>query len=165
MSEQTRFRLLKKGYDRFAVDETLDQLEAQLDELGRKLEVYQSQVEQAEAEKLLMKQKYTKLVNELIMKEKAADDIARLALKEANMMIEKASDHADLIVKEALATAKSLLSELVRIAQEAKDSKHMLKVKVHEIATLIDSLELPQTRDFEWIVIDKDQDQDTNPSQ
>ena len=73
MSEQTRFRLLKKGYDRFAVDETLDQLEAQLDELGRKLEVYQSQVEQVEAEKLLMKQKYTKLVNELIMKEKASN--------------------------------------------------------------------------------------------
>ncbi|NLA78513.1 MAG: cell division protein DivIVA [Erysipelothrix sp.] len=160
MSEQTRFRLLRKGYDRFAVDETLDELETQIEAISKKLEVYELQVEQAEADKLAMKEKYTKLVNELIVKEKAADDIARLALREANMMIDKAGDHADLIIREALATAKTLLSELVRIASEAKDSKEMLKVKVHEIATLIDSLEFPQTRDFEWIVEDKNEDQD-----
>ncbi len=160
MSEQqTRFRILKKGYDRFAVDQTLAQLEQQVEQLSTKLDVYQKQAEQSTSDMNEMKRRYTNLVNELIAKEHAADDIARLALREANVMIERAGDHADLILKEALSTAKSLLSELVRIAGEAKENKTELKAKLQEISQLIDELEFPQVKSFQWI---KDEDQDNN---
>jgi len=162
MDQQTRFRILKKGYDRFAVDETIASLENELEQIKKKLEVYQRQSDQAQQEMIVMKQKYTTLVNELIVKENAADDIARLALREANVMIERAGDHADMIIKEALATAKTLLSELVRIASEAQDSKVQLKGKLDEIAQLIENLELPQAKPFEWIIKDKEQDNNSS---
>ena len=158
MSEQTRFRILKKGYDRFAVDEKMDALESELEQVKKKLEVYQNQANQSHEDMLLMKRRYTNLVNELITKENAADDIARLALREANVMIEKAGDHADLILKEALSTAKSLLSELVRIAGEATNNKNELKGKLAEISDLINGLEFPQVEAFKWIQNDNDQD-------
>ena len=163
MSQQERFRILKKGYDRFAVDETIDALHKELEDVYKKLEVYKKQSDLANQEMADMKRKYTSLVNELITKENAADDIARLALREANVMIEKAGDHADIILKEALATAKTLLGELVRIASEANVSKTQLQSKISEISQLIDGLEFPQTKPFEWI--HKDNDQDNNPSQ
>ena len=157
--QQTRFRILKKGYDRFAVDQTIESLEQQLQEMTTKLEVYQKQAQQSTDDMAEMKRRYTNLVNELIAKEHAADDIARLALREANVMIERAGDHADLILKEALSTAKSLLNELVRIASEAKENKTELKAKLQEISQLIDGLEFPQVKSFEWM---KDEDQDNN---
>ncbi len=160
MEQQTRFRIMKKGYDRFAVDQTIEQLEDQLQQISTKLEVYQKQAEQSKEDMAEMKHRYTNLVNELIAKEHAADDIARLALREANVMIERAGDHADLILREALSTAKSLLSELVRIASEAKENKTELKAKLNEISQLIDGLEFPQVKSFEWVR--KDQDQDNN---
>lgn len=163
MSEQTRFRILNKGYDRFAVDEKIDALENELEQVKKKLEVYQNQSEQDHQDMQLMKRKYTNLVNELIIKENAADDIARLALREANVMIERAGDHADIIIKEALATAKSLLSELVRIAEEANANKHELKGKLEEISNLINGLEFPHVEKFKWI--QNDSEQDTNNSQ
>lgn len=163
MSEQTRFRILNKGYDRFAVDEKIDALENELEQVKKKLEVYQNQSDQDHQDMQLMKRKYTNLVNELIIKENAADDIARLALREANVMIERAGDHADIIIKEALATAKSLLSELVRIAEEANANKHELKGKLEEISNLINGLEFPHVEKFKWI--QNDSEQDTNNSQ
>jgi cell division initiation protein len=160
MSEQTRFRILKKGYDRFAVDEKIDALESELQETKKKLEVFQHQSTQSHDDMQLMKRKYTNLVNELIVKENAADDIARLALREANVMIERAGDHADLILKEALATAKTLLSELVRIAGEANNNKNELKGKLAEISDLINGLEFPCVEPFKWIANDNEQDSD-----
>lgn len=162
MSEQTRFRILKKGYDRFAVDEKIDALESELEQVKKKLEVYQNQANQSHDDMQLMKRRYTTLVNELIVKENAADDIARLALREANVMIERAGDHADLILKEALSTAKSLLSELVRIAGEANNNKNELKGKLAEISDLINGLEFPQVEPFKWISKDIDQDNNNN---
>lgn len=152
MSEaKPRFRLLKQGYDRFAVDKAMEDLEQALFDVTTKLEVYQKQANNHQEQLQSIKERYNNLVSELTMREKAADEIARLALKEANKMIEHANDHADLIVKEALHTAKTLLAQIARIAHEASDVKSELKDKLSELATLLEALEFPKAKAFDYL--------------
>jgi len=142
------FKVVKDGYDKLAVDHTLSTLQASIDQLNKKLEVYEKEVHITHDAYTKLKMKHTMLVADLSSKEKAADEIARLALKEANVVIEQANEHANMIVNEALHTAKTLLKELVRIANEGKESKSVLLSKLQTLQMIIEGLEFPMIEPF-----------------
>jgi cell division initiation protein len=147
----TTFKIVKEGYDKLAVDYKISVLQASIDQLTRKLDVYAKEIEVTQDSYQKLKAKHTSLVADLAAKERAADEIARLALKEANVVIEQANEHANMIVGEALSTAKTLLKELVRIAQEGKENKAQLLSKLQTLQTIIEGLEFPMIDPFKDI--------------
>ncbi|MEG1066272.1 MAG: hypothetical protein RSD85_01845, partial [Erysipelotrichaceae bacterium] len=65
--------------------------------------------------------KYKEIQNDLSIKENAAEGMSRMALREANLVIDTANSNADLIVKEALVNAKTILNDLLNVIEEDKD--------------------------------------------
>lgn len=145
------FKVVKVGYDKLAVDHTISTLQSSVEQLNKKLEVYEKEIHNTQEAYQKLKVKHTMLVADLSSKEKAADEIARFALKEANVVIEQANEHANMIVNEALHTAKTLLKELVRIANEGKENKAQLLEKLRSLQIIIEGLEFPMIEPFKDI--------------
>lgn len=153
----SRFRILKQGYDRFEVDRILDQYESQLKQLQEKLDSYQNQLKAAEKQIDLMKQRYDMLQNEVLTKEKAAQQVHSLALKESNTIIETANKNADLIVSEALSTARMMLMEVSKMSEQTNQVKMDLKKQLSGLSMLLDDIELPDIPHLDWLQENKKQ--------
>lgn len=158
-AKKPKFRIMKKGYDRFAVDDAIDRLQFELDSKEQQLQTYAKQIEFASDQLNQIKDRYQSLVSELNVREKAADDIARLALKEANTVISSAQNNADSIVREALSTAKLVLNEIARISKDAQGVRADMLQKVHQLTESIEAFKVPQIPVVSYI-IDKDKEQD-----
>lgn len=158
-ANKPKFRIMKKGYDRFAVDDAIDKLQFELDSKDKQLQSYIKQTEFASEQLNQIKERYQSLVSELNVREKAADDIARLALKEANTVISSAQNNADSILKEALSTAKLVLIEIARISKDAQGVRADMLDKVHQLTESIEAFKVPQIPVVSYIN-DKDKEQD-----
>lgn len=134
---------MKNGYDRFAVDDAVDRYVREIDSLKKQLDLTSRQIQSANEQLAVIRQRYQTLVSELTVKEKAADDIARLALKEANTIIETAQNNADAIVSEALTTARIILNDLSRIASEATEMKGDMQEQLSSLMGMLDQFEIP----------------------
>ena len=154
-----RFRISKRGYDRFSVDDTLDRLTFERETLNQQLETYNRQMVDANEQLISIKARYQNLLSELSVREKAADDIARLALKEANSVIASAQNNADSIVKEALSTARIVLVEIARISKEAKGIKKEMYDQLEDLTKALDNFVIPVIPAIS-LVSEKDNDQD-----
>ena len=150
---------MKQGYDRFAVDDAMDRPQFELDSKEQQLQSYVKQIEFASDQLNQIKDRYQSLVSELNVREKAADDIARLALREANTVITSAQNNADSIVKEALSTAKLVLSEIARISKDAQGLRADMLEKVHKLTESIEAFQVPKIPVVSYIN-DKDKEQD-----
>lgn len=151
MEDKPRFRLMKNGYDRFAVDDLVDRLLDELISSQTKLDTYRKQVEQLNEQLVLLRDKHQRLLEDLAVKEKAADDISRIALREASQIIDAAQHNADAIVKEALITARSVLIEIARISDDVKDARIDMIEKLAELRQGLDLFSLPETPNIEWL--------------
>jgi cell division initiation protein len=158
-AKKPKFRIMKQGYDRFAVDDALERLQFELDAKEKQLQSYTKQIEFANEQLNLIKERYQSLVSELNVREKAADDIARLALREANTVISSAQNNADSIVKEALSTAKLVLTEIARISKDAQGLREDMLQKVHQLTESIEAFQVPKIPVVSYIN-DKDKEQD-----
>ena len=158
-AKKPKFRIMKQGYDRFAVDDALDRLQFELDAKEKQLQSYSKQIEFANEQLNLIKERYQSLVSELNVREKAADDIARLALREANTVISSAQSNADSILKEALSTAKLVLTEIARISKDAQGLREDMLQKVHQLTESIEAFQVPKIPVVAYIN-DKDKEQD-----
>ena len=69
-----KFRLMKNGYDRFAVDNAVDRYVQEIDSLKKQLDLTSRQIQSANEQLAVIRQRYQTLVSELTVKEKAADD-------------------------------------------------------------------------------------------
>ncbi|MEI7668111.1 MAG: DivIVA domain-containing protein [Erysipelotrichaceae bacterium] len=154
-----KFRIMKRGYDRFAVDDSIDRLNYEFSSLKQQLDAYQYEASQANEQLRVIKDRYQSLVQELNVREKAADDIARLALREANSVIASAQNNADSIVKEALSTAKLVLVEIARLSKEAKGIKQQMSIQIEDLGKALDAFEIPVIPALTYIEI-KDEEQD-----
>ena len=149
---------MKNGYDRFAVDDSVDRLSFENETMRQQLETYRSQINHAGEQLSQIKTRYQSLISELTVREKAADDIARLALKEANTIIDTAQYNADTIVREALSTARQLLTEIARIGNDAKDVKEEMQIKLQALAKALEDFEIPVIPGTELVNKDIEQD-------
>lgn len=89
------------------------------------------------------RRKYQLLLSDLNAREKANEAMSRLALKEANDIINTAHQNADIIIRESLSTARQVLVEIARISSESHELKGRMASKLKQMQELIEGLDLP----------------------
>ena len=146
-----QFRIMKNGYDRFAVDDAIERYQSEIEALEKKLDLYSRQVETATEQLNMIKSRYQSLVSELAVKEKAADDISRMALKEANSIIDTAQNNADSIVREALSTARLILVDVSRLTSEISGMKSEVRNQLTTLQKSLDEFTIPALPALEWL--------------
>lgn len=137
------FDTMKNGYNRYQVDDYMQTQKLQMDALQKKLESVNRELEMLRQKKKVLENEYRKLNDNLHIKESAASEMARMAMKEANMIVDTANQNADTIIKEALMMARGILMEIARLGDEANDMKSSMKEELHKIEEALDDFETP----------------------
>ena len=145
------FRVMKNGYDRFAVDDAVDRYAAQVDQLQKKLELYQEQLVETTRELEDLKQKYQQMLNTEDSRKEAADSIARLSLREANEIISTAQKNADEIIQDAIGTARMILVDLSKLYSQAGDVKSGMTQQLQDLLKELDDFRIPEMPDLKWL--------------
>ncbi|MBR2990572.1 MAG: DivIVA domain-containing protein [Solobacterium sp.] len=150
-SPRPTFRVLKNGYDRFAVDDAIEKYAAEVEDLQKKLKVYEEQVRKMTDQLSTLQTQYQSMANSLDAEKAAAENIARLSLREANEIIGTAQRNADLIVRQALVTAREILSELSRLYTDANIIRESTRAKLEGLIKELDEFRLPKLPEMEWL--------------
>ena len=150
-SPRPTFRVMKNGYDRFAVDDAIEKYAAQVEDLQSKLRAYEQQLEKVNGQLAQAKQQYRSLESSLDAEKQAAENIARLSLREANEIIDTAQQNADMIVHQALVTVREILSELSRLYGDANVVKKSTRAKLEALIRELDEFKLPRLPDLTWL--------------
>ncbi len=151
-SSKPTFRVMKNGYDRFAVDDAIEKYAAQTEELERRVLLYQNQLAEAEKRLQELQIQYRSLESTSDAERQAAENIARLSLREANEIISTAQQNADLIVHQALVTAREILTELSRLYNDADSVKGITREKLLALIRELDEFQLPKMPDLSWLI-------------
>ena len=150
-SPRPTFRVMKNGYDRFAVDDAVDRYASRVDQLERKLTSYQQQLDETNARLMKLQADYQNLENSVDAQRQAAENIARLSLREANEIIETARQNADAIIRESLITARLILTDLSKLYGDANDVKASTLVKLDGLIKELEEFELPKMPYLRWL--------------
>ncbi len=145
------FRITKNGYDRFAVDDAIERYAAEVSQLERKLQLYQDQLVETTRNLEDLRQRYREMQKTDAARKEAADNIARLSLREANEIINTAQKNADVIIREALASARGILEDLSVLYQEAGSVKSEASQKLENLLKDLDDFQLPEMPDLMWL--------------
>lgn len=149
--QRPTFRVMKNGYDRFAVDDAIERYAAQTAQLEKKIELYQQQLIERETQLEELKEKYRQMVQTDENRRETADQIARVSLREANEIINTAQKNADLIISEALASARGILEDLSRLYDQAGTVKTDAKEQLEQLLRDLDHFRLPEMPDLRWL--------------
>ena len=145
------FRVMKNGYDRFAVDDAVDKYAVQVEELQRKAELYREEAQRLSEQLQELQMKYNSLETSASADRQAAENIARLSIREANEIIATAQKNADLIVHQALVTAREILTELSKLYNDADAVKGITKEKLLALIQQLDDFRLPKMPELSWL--------------
>lgn len=119
-------------------------LESDIASLINKNEVLKKQLETVISELDHSKRRYDLLLREMGNRERASDEVSRLAMKDANAIINTAHVNADIIIREALSSAREVLIEISRISNESHELKGKLGVKLKKMESILEGLDLPE---------------------
>lgn len=128
---KTQFR----GYNKEQVDSLLDQSTKQVLELEEKINSLNEEIERLNEQNSLLSHR----VN---ITEKTNEEIARLALKEASELIDKAKRNANMILKESLDYVRSLSDEMTDFKDQAVKFRASVQKMSKDIIDTIDSSEV-----------------------
>ncbi len=143
MSNVGKFDIVRSGYDVSQVNIELERQENEIKLLNEQIKKYQNQLEVLSNQFEVLKNRYQTLVSELEMRERAADNMSRLALQEANSVIENAQNNADDILNEAIFMAQSILTEVNQYNAESLKLKNQLKSQLEQYLTVLEKYDLP----------------------
>lgn len=145
------FDTMKNGYNRYQVEDYIQTQKLQMESLQKKLEKANLLKEELTREYQELEMRYRDVSENLEVKEKAADEMTRMAMKEANMIVDTAHRNADAIVKEALMMARGILMEVVRLGDEANDLKGSMRKELQKITQALDDFEAPEIPDLDLL--------------
>lgn len=145
------FRVMRNGYDRFAVDSAIDNYTSQIEELEKEIATYKNNIEDLNHQLINMKDRYNSIMSGIMARERAADDISRIALKEANQIIDAAKKNADFIIMESLNKSMVVLADLVKISNETGTLKQEMRDQLNKIYHDLDELKAPNLPDLDWL--------------
>lgn len=145
MSENFQFDTVNNGYDPYQVNSEIRRLKAQIKALNERIMLYQNQIETVSSQFNIIKQRYQTLVSELSMREKAADDVARIALREANSVIETAQRNADDIVNEAIINSQNVMNQAKLYNTESLKIRKQLREQMASFIEILDGSDNPAT--------------------
>lgn len=149
--EKRVFDTMKNGYNRYQVDDCVQALQQQIETLQRSLDKERILQEKLAAEKTELQRQYHNIRDNLQIKEQAANEMARMAMKEANMIVDTAHQNAEAIVKEALLMARGILLDIARLGNEANDLKGSMREELEQISAALDNFETPQIPDLDLL--------------
>lgn len=142
---------MKNGYDRFAVDDAVEKYASEIEELEARIALYQKQIAEDNARLQELQNKCENIRRESESRKAAADEIARLSLREANEIISAAQRNADQIVHEAVNTAAGILSDLSELYDEAGSVKGDMSQELQKLQKDIENFEIPKMPDLRWL--------------
>ena len=137
---------MKNGYDRFAVDDAIENYAVQIEQLEKKVELYQQKL----ADTMYQLDQAKQSCQDAARRE-AAENIARLSLREANDIINTANKNADIIIREALATARGILEDLSTLYDQAGSVKEETSEKLKKVLEDLEDFRLPEMPDLMWL--------------
>ncbi len=145
------FDTMKNGYNRYQVDDYIQTQKMQMESLQKKLDKANREYKELKESYDLLQTRYHDVSENLEVKEKAADEMTRMAMKEANMIVDTAHQNADAIVKESLMMAREVLLEISRLGDEANDLKGSMRKELQKISQVLDDFETPQIPDLDLL--------------
>lgn len=145
------FDTMKNGYNRYQVEDYIQTQKVQMESLQKKLEKANLLKEELTREYQELETRYRDVSENLEVKEKAADEMTRMAMKEANMIVDTAHRNADAIVKESLMMARGILMEVARLGDEANDLKGSMRKELQKITQALDDFETPEIPDLDLL--------------
>ena len=122
-----------------------------LKELEQIAERYEDDLKIANQKLAELQKYYERMETNLSAEKQAAENIARLSLREANDIIATAHKNADMIVKQALITARELLTELSKLYNNADTVKADARQKLEKLLHDLEDFELPKMPDLAWL--------------
>ena len=131
VSFSTKFR----GYDPEAVNAHIKGLENDKAALIKKQEALEEELKKIREENKI-------LSHRIQIHEKASEEIARLALKEASELIEKAKRNANLILKESLDYVRTLSGEVEGFKEQAANFRSSVQKMSQDLLDIIDNSEV-----------------------
>lgn len=131
VSFSTKFR----GYDPEAVNAHIKGLENEKAALIKKQEALEEELKKIREENKI-------LSHRIQIHEKASEEIARLALKEASELIEKAKRNANLILKESLDYVRTLSGEVEGFKEQAANFRSSVQKMSQDLLDIIDNSEV-----------------------
>ena len=146
-----KFDTMRNGYNRYQVDDKIASMNEEIAMLYRKLDMYQLQSEEMEKQIRQIKEKYQLVVDSLAAKERAAQDLTRIAMKDANTIVNTAHNNADLIVQEALMTARRILLDVAKLGMEASELKGNMREQLDALSTTLEQFQIPPIPDPEFL--------------
>lgn len=146
--EKRVFDTMKNGYNRYQVDDYIQSLGNEIESLRKKLECQNVLMERLNKEKDDLEKKYKEVSGNLYIKEQAAGEMARMAMKEANMIVDTANQNAEIIIKEALMIARGILLDISNLGNEARDMKGNMQEELERIRDALDNFETPAIPDL-----------------
>ena len=145
------FDTMKNGYNRYQVEDYIQTQKLQMESLQKKLEKANLLKEELTREYQELETRSRDVSENLEVKEKAADEMTRMAMKEANMIVDTAHRNADAIVKESLMMARGILMEVARLGDEANDLKGSMRKELQKITQALDDFEAPEIPDLDLL--------------
>lgn len=124
-----------RGYNKSQVDVLLDEKENQIRLLNERIKKLQDDYDQLKKQKDLLQHR----VN---IQEQTNEEIARLALKEASELIDKAKKNANMILSESLEYVRSLSGEMSDFKAQAVRFRASVEKMSKDILESIDKSEV-----------------------
>ena len=119
-----------RGYDKKEVDNRINELEDQVND-------YYDKIKKLEEENTSLRDQNTLLSKQINVNEKTNEEIARLALKEASDLIEKAKRNANMILKESMEYVRGISKDMDTFKQDAIDfRKNVVKLSEDMLQTI-----------------------------
>ena len=123
------------GYDKQTVDNLMIDYEHQINKLKNQISSLNDELDH-------LKEQNSLLQHRVNITEKTNEEIARLALKEASALIDKAKRNANMILKESLDYVRSLSSEMNDFKDQAIKFRSSVQKMSQDILDTIDNSEV-----------------------
>lgn len=124
-----------RGYNTLEVDDRIRELKAEVKK-------YQDQIQSLQDELEDVKKQNSLLQKQMNVNEKTNEEIARLALKEASDLIEKAKRNANMILKESMEYVRGLSKDMDSFKQEAIEFRASVVKMSEDMLETIDKSEI-----------------------
>ena len=131
----SEFKKQFRGYSVQQVDSKIDDYQAELASLKQQVASLTDELDHVKEQNSLLQHR----VN---ITEKTNEEIARLALKEASELIEKAKRNANMILKESMEYVRGLSKDMDNFKQEAIDFRANVVKMSEEMLETIDKSEI-----------------------
>lgn len=130
MDELEQFDKQFRGYNILEVNDRINELK---DEIQKQKDAILAMEDELRS----LKDENTLLTKQITVQEKTNEEIARLALKEASDLIEKAKRNANMILKESMEYVRGLSKDMDTFKQDAIDfRKNVVKMSEDMIETI-----------------------------